>query len=153
MTPIGIAFYLLPGLWLAWRGERLRALVERQGRAPRVGVRLVQPSALGFAARGLFMPARAGAGTLADATALATRLHALGWSLWWIAFFAGGVLLALSARQGKAFAAASLAAAVLVPAIALWGPAWAGPRPAAWLANAVWLGWWAFALLRRPRGD
>lgn len=152
MTPIGLAFYVVPGAWLAWRGERLREVLARHGWLPRIGVRLVQLSALGFALRGVFAPARTGVGSLADPTALATRLHALGWSLWWIAFFAGGLLLALASRQGRAFAAASLAGALLVPAIALWGPAWFGPRAAVWLANAAWLGWWAYALLRRPRG-
>lgn len=145
MTPTGIAFYLLPGLWLAWLGGRLRTKLAHDGLAARIGVRLVQFSALGFAVRGLFVadPARA--------ASLATRLHALGWSLWWIAFFAGAVLLGFATRQGRTFTATCLVASVLVPAIALAGPGWLGPRAAEWLANGAWAGWWAFALSRRPR--
>jgi len=144
MTPTGILLYLLPGLSLAWLGERLRTGLANDRLLARVGVRLVQISALGFAMRGLFAPASA------SAASQATRLHALGWSLWWIAFLAGGLLLGLAARRGKVFSASCVAAALFVPAAALAGPAWLGPDAANWLANAAWAAWWLFALRLRP---
>lgn len=151
MAPLGIVLYLLPGLALAWLGERLRTDLANDRLLARVGVRLMQLSALGFAMQGLFAPVRASAASLADAASLATRLHALGWSLWWIASLSGGVLLGIAARQGRVFGMACVAAALFVPTAALAGPAWLGSGAATWLANAVWAAWWAFALLRRPR--
>jgi len=146
MTPAGIAFYLVPGLLLAWRGERLRGALADRGLGARIGTRLLQWSALGYALRGAFVP------DAGDPGALATRLHALAWSLWWLAFVAGACLLAASARRGRPFAAACLGAAVLLPWLVLSGPAWFGPRAAAWLANAAWWAWWALAAWAlRPR--
>ena len=141
MTPAGIALYLVPGLLLAWQGERLRAKLADRGLAARIGVRLVQLSALGYAMRGAFVA------DAADPGGLGTRLHALGWSLWWIAFFAGGWLLALGSRRGATWALACVVAALLVPLLAVAGPAWFGPGLAAWLAIATWAAWWTMALV------
>ena len=58
MTPTGIVLYLVPGLLLAWWGERLRRALSAQGAPARIGVVLVQLSALGFALRGAFSPDR-----------------------------------------------------------------------------------------------
>ena len=139
MTPTGIVLHLVPGLLLAWWGEHLRRALSAQGALARIGVVLVQLSALGFALRGVFSP------DPPAPAALATRLHALGWSVWWIAFAAGALLLAAAIRGRRVLAIASLLAALLVPALALGGPPW--------LAVVAWAGWWALMLWtsRPPR--
>ena len=128
--------FVLPGALLLWAGQRLRAALDDAGWLARIGVVLVQLSALAYAAQGLLPldPNDAGSG--------ASRLHALAWMLWWIAFVPGVLLLAFGARRGIAFALACLAAGVLVPLIAVFAPIglWVGYAQRA--AFAIWFGWW-----------
>ena len=124
--------FVLPGAALVWAGVRLRTDWADAGWLARIGVVLVQLSALAFAAQGL-------APLEADTEATGSRLHVLAWMLWWIAFVPGALLLALGARRGIGFALACLAAALLGPLLAPIGP-WVGIAQR--LAFALWFGWW-----------
>ena len=75
--------FVLPGVLLLWAGQRLRDALGDAGWLARIGSVLVQLSALAFAAQGV-LPPDAG-----DSDATASRLHALAWMLWWIAFMPG----------------------------------------------------------------
>lgn len=131
--------FVLPGLLLAWAGHRLRAALGEAGWAARIGVVLAQCSALAFAAQGMFPL------DPADADAAASRLHALAWMLWWIAFVPAALLLALGARRGAGFALACVLGAVLVPMLAALAPIGGWVGIAQRLAFALWLGWWLLA--------
>jgi hypothetical protein len=128
--------FVLPGALLAWTGLRLRIALGDAGWLARIGIVLVQLSALAFAAQGLFPL------DPQDTDATVSRLHALAWMLWWIAFVPGALLSALGARRGIAFALACLAAAVLVPLLAAVAPIGLWVGVAQRLAFALWFGWW-----------
>ena len=128
--------FVLPGTLLAWAGLRMRGALGDAGWAARIGIVLVQLSALAFAGQGVF-PLDPN-----DADATASRMHALAWMLWWIAFVPGMLLLALGARRGAPFALACLAAGVLVPLLAVFAPIGAWVGIAQRLAFALWFGWW-----------
>lgn len=131
--------FVLPGLLLAWTGHVLRGALGDAGWAARIGIVLAIGSALAFAAQGLLPldPADAGAG--------ASRLHALAWMLWWIAFVPAALLLAAGARRGAGFALACVLGALLVPLLAVLAPIGAWVGLAQRLAFALWLGWWLLA--------
>ena len=131
--------FLLPGIALVLAAQSLRPAVAERGWAARIGLTLAQLSALAFALQGALPLDASGQ----DERAM--RLHALVWMLWWIAFVPAMLLLALTARRGAGFAAASIAAAVLVSLLAVVAPvdAWVGVAQR--LAFAVWLGWWLLA--------
>lgn len=131
--------FLLPGSALLLASRRLRPALAGQGWVARVGLTLVQGSALAFAAQGL-LPL-----DLRDPDGTASRLHALAWMLWWIAFVPGALLLAARARRGAGFALACLAVAILVPLLAVLVPVggWVGLVQR--LAFAAWLAWWCVA--------
>ena len=137
--------FVLPGAALVWAGVRLRTDWADAGWLARIGVVLVQLSALAFAAQGL-LPLDAG-----DSDATASRLHALAWMLWWIAFVPGALLLALGAQRGKGFALACLTAGVLVPLLAVFAPIGPWVGIAQRLAFALWFGWWLLAAWRLSR--
>jgi len=125
--------FVLPGLALAavasWRWMGLAS-----ARWPlRIGMLLAAISALAFAAQGLFPldPERM--------EAAASRQHALAWTVWWVAFVPGAVLLAvgnLRPRLVHGLAALAVPLAILaLPAVL--------PAPlAARLAFALWFCWW-----------
>lgn len=131
--------FVLPGAGLVWAGQRLRHALVDAGWAARIGIVLMQFSALAFAVQGV-VPLDP-----TDADAAASRLHVLAWMLWWIAFVPGALLLALGARRGIGFALACLAAAMLVPVLAVFVPIglWVGVVQR--LAFALWFGWWLLA--------
>ncbi|WP_287595533.1 DUF998 domain-containing protein [Thermomonas sp.] len=133
--------FLLPGMALVLAAQALRPAVAGRGWAARIGLTLAQLSALAFALQGA-LPLD---GSGQDERAM--RLHALVWMLWWIAFVPAMLLLALGARRGAGFAFACLAAAVLVPLLAVLAPvdAWVGLAQR--LAFALWLSWWLLAAL------
>lgn len=145
--PYAMAFnlmlFVVPGALLVMAGQQLRRRLPNAGWLARIGIVLVQLSAFAFAMQGLVTldPADMDAGT--------SRLHALAWMLWWIAFVPGAVLLAFGARRGTAFWLVSLAAAVLVPVIAVFAPIGLWVGVAQRLAFAVWFGWWLYAATRR----
>lgn len=134
-----VTAFVLPGLFLAWAGQSLGAAL-REGRwGARIGLTLVQLSALAFALQGALPldPEHLDTG--------ASRLHAVAWALWWIAFVPGTLLLALSAKRGLGFAAACLAEAVLLPLFGVLAPVdgWVGFEQR--LALALWFCWWLLA--------
>jgi len=131
--------FVAPGLLLAWAGQGLRSTLGKKGWAARIGIVLVQLSALAFAAQGV-IPLDP-----SDEDATASRLHALAWMLWWIAFVPGALLLALGARRGLRFALACVAAGVLVPVLAVFAPIGAWVGVAQRLAFGLWFGWWIVA--------
>ena len=138
-TAFNLAAFVLPGASLAWTGLRLRAALATRGWSARIGVVLVQLSALAFSAQGLLpLDPR-------DVDAAASRWHVLAWMLWWIAFVPGALLLALGAGRGRGFAWACLGAAVLVPVLAVLAPIGAWIGVAQRLAFLLWFGWWMVA--------
>ena len=131
--------FFLPGFLLLWAGQRLRDALGDAGWLARIGSVLVQLSALAFAAQGV-LPPDAG-----DSDATASRLHALAWMLWWIAFVPGVLLLAVGARRGIGFSLACLLAGLLVPLLAVFAPVGSWVGLAQRLAFATWFGWWLVA--------
>jgi hypothetical protein len=131
--------FVLPGAFLLWAGQRLRDALVDAGWAARIGIALVQLSALAFAAQGV-VPLDPN-----DADATASRLHALAWMLWWIAFVPGTLLLALGKRNDTGFALACLSAALLVPLLAVFAPIGQWVGVAQRLAFLLWFGWWVMA--------
>jgi hypothetical protein len=129
--------FVLPGLLVAWAALRLRGSLDAAGWLERIGAHLWMLSALAFAAQGL-VPLDP-----EDLDARASRLHATVWSLWWIAFLPGALLLALRSRG---FALALLVAAAVVAVAVLLAPAGFAQRVAvaAWfalLAASGRMGW------------
>jgi len=137
--------FVLPGALLAGAGQRLRGGVADASWLARIGVVLVQLSALAFAAQGL-LPLDP-----SDTDSSASRLHVLAWMLWWIAFVPGALLLGVGARRGAGFALGSVAIGALVPIIAVLAPIdlWVGIAQR--LAFALWFGWWLLAAWRLSR--
>lgn len=131
--------FVLPGVLLLWAGQRLRDALGDAGWHARIGSVLVQLSALAFAAQGV-LPPDAG-----DSDATASRMHALAWMLWWIAFVPGVLLLAVGARRGIGFSLACLLAGLLVPLLAVFAPVGSWVGLAQRLAFATWFGWWLVA--------
>lgn len=131
--------FVLPGALLAWAGVRLRNGMGNARWLARIGIVLVQLSALAFAAQGVFPL------DPLDTDSTASRLHALAWMLWWIAFVPGALLLAIGAKRGVGFALACVAAGVLVPLIAVLAPIGLWVGFAQRLVFALWFGWWLLA--------
>ena len=147
--PYAMAFnlmlFVVPGALLVIAGQQLRRRLPNAGWLARIGIVLVQLSAFAFALQGVMSL------DPADMDASTSRLHALAWMLWWIAFVPGAVLLAFGARRGTAFGLVSLAAALLVPVIAVFAPIGLWVGVAQRLAFAVWFVWWIFAVTRLNR--
>ncbi len=127
--------YALPGLFAAVVFWTLRsALPATAGWRARIGTQLAVLSALAFAAQGLFPLDPDNLGGQANA------LHALAWTVWWIAFAAAGVLLTLG---GPSRGFRWVTAVSLVAALALALPPWPGAMAAfaPRLAFVVWFVW------------
>lgn len=147
-VPRALAFnvfaYVLPGLSVAAMFWTMRsALPPTSPWRMRIGTQLAVLSALAFAAQGLFPLDPDDLGGQANA------LHALAWTVWWIAFAAAGVLLAVSgSSRGFRRAAAVASIAVLAFALPPWTGAMAafGPR----LALVVWFAWVTYAGREAP---
>ena len=137
--------FVLPGALLALAAQRLRGALGDAGWLARIGLVLVQLSAVAFAAQGL-LPLDP-----SDTDSTASRLHVLAWMLWWIAFVPGAMLLAVGARRGAGFALGSVAIGALVPVIAVLAPIGLWVGIAQRLAFALWFGWWLLAAWRLSR--
>jgi hypothetical membrane protein len=92
--PQALAFNLVglvaPGLLAAWAAYSLRQrLPDGAGWSARIGAWMLLVSALAFAAQGL-LPLDP-----SDLDATGSRLHAVAWMLWWIAFVPAALLLAI----------------------------------------------------------
>ena len=127
--------YALPGLFAAVVFWALRsALPAAAGWRVRIGTQLAVLSALAFAAQGLF-PLDPD-----DPAGQANALHALAWTVWWIAFAAAGGLLAASApSRGFRWATVVSLVATLTLALPPWPGAMAAFAPR--LAFVVWFVW------------
>lgn len=131
--------FMAPAVLLVLAAHAWRERAPAPGWGGRIGLVLVQLSALAFGAQG------AAVLDPSDMEATGSRLHALAWMLWWIAFVPGALLMAAGARRGRALAVASLAAAVLVPLLAAFAPIGAWVGLAQRLAYLAWFGWWLVA--------
>ncbi len=145
--PRALAFNLLvfvmPGVLLAAVAWRLRGrLPGGSGMDARLGSTLLLLAALAFAAQGLLPldPEEPDAG--------ASRLHAVAWTLWWIAFLAGAGLLAAAM---PALRPATGIAWLLVLGLGVLVPALLGAGISQRLAFAAWFAWtwWATGVVRR----
>lgn len=129
--------FVLPGGLLLLQAHLLRKAVQEASWRVRLGLTLMQLSALAFAMQGLLPLDQRGV------DAAASRLHVLMWMLWWIAFVPGALLLALGLlRQRRGLAVVSAAVGVLVPLLAVWAPIGAWVGLAQRLAFVLWFGWW-----------
>lgn len=141
--------FLLPGALLAWSASGLRAALvgdlavgPQAGWWPRVGASLWLLSAVAFAGQGLWpLDPR-------DLDGATSQRHASMWTLWWIAFVPGALLMAAGLwRVQRTAAAWALAAGVLVLCFAALPP-WLVPGPIAQrVALAAWL--LAYAMVAR----
>ena len=131
--------FLLPGGLLAWQALRLRARMALAAWAERIGMQLALLSALAFAAQGA-LPLDP-----YNLLAPASRLHALAWTLWWVAFVPGALLVAASSPQRRA---SGSAIGVLVPLFALFGALAMPAAVAQRIAFLLWFGWWLLAASR-----
>lgn len=125
--------FLLPGGLLAWQALRFRAHMGQAGWATRIGMQLALLSALAFAAQGA-LPLDP-----YDLLAPASRLHALAWTLWWVAFVPGALLMAASAPQRRL---PGFAIALLLPLLALFGTLAMPAAIAQRIAYLLWFAWW-----------
>ena len=136
--PNALAFnllgFVLPGALLGWLAWRWRSQAGNYGWRARLGLQMLLLSALAFAAQGL-LPLDP-----TDLLAPASRAHAVAWSAWWIAFVAGGVLLA-GGRGGRVGLLVVLGVLLLAMAGASLVPAALAQR----LAFLGWFGWWLLA--------
>lgn len=138
-VPRALAFnafaFLLPGMLAAVVFWTMRSLLPATaGWRARIGTQLAVLSALAFAAQGLF-PLDPD-----DPGGQANTLHALAWTVWWIAFAAAGVLLA-SGGPALGFRRATLVSLIATLALAL--PPWPGAMAAfaPRLAFVAWFVW------------
>lgn len=136
--------FVAPGLLVAWSALRLRIALSSgvdgaRSWSGRLGAQLMLISALAFAVQGLF-PLDG-----ADLDGVRSARHAAAWMVWWIAFAAGGVLLAHGLRgpvaPWRGLAASSLLAAFLLPVLALALPMLVPAGGAQRLAFALWFLW------------
>lgn len=135
-----LAGFVLPGLLLAFVGWRLRE--AQPANAPwslRIGAWLVMLSALAFAMQGVSRL------DPQDLEAASSRLHASVWTLWWVAFAAGAILIAIGRWRGSGGplpAWTGLLAATALVMLALLGPLAMPAAVAQRAAFAVWFLWW-----------
>jgi hypothetical protein len=93
-TAFNYAAFVLPGALAAWLAWHRRGLLPASAGWPaRLGTGMVLLSALAFALQGL-LPL-----DLGNLDGRASRLHAAAWTLWWVAFVPGALLLALAANR------------------------------------------------------
>lgn len=140
--PDALAFnllgFVLPGLMLGWLAWRWREANGNSGFGFRLGLQLVLLSALAFTAQGL-LPLDP-----ANLLAPASRLHALAWSAWWVAFLPGAVLVAVGAGRGAGPALLLVLAMLVVVLVVAAGSLLPAPL-AQRLAFAGWFAWWCLA--------
>ena len=110
--------------------------------AARIGATMLLLSALAYAMQGMLPldPDQADGGS--------TRLHAVAWTLWWIAFLAGAALLAVSLRGLRL---ATVVAWLLLLGAGVLLPELLGTGISQRLAFAAWFAWmwWLDSTLRQ----
>jgi len=141
--PNALAFdllgFVIPGVLAAIAISALRtSLPSAAGWSMRIGVQLLVLSAIAFAAQGLVSI------DPADLGAPGNRSHAVAWTLWWIAFVSGTLLLALSIPRyppGRTQAWVSMGAAITVLAFGLFAPGAIPSGISERIAFCAWFGW------------
>ncbi|HEY1138019.1 MAG TPA: DUF998 domain-containing protein [Xanthomonadaceae bacterium] len=124
--------FVLPGMLAVVAMWRLRSALPADARWPaRIGTQLMTLAGIAFAAQGL-LPLDPD-----DVGAASNGLHALAWTLWWIAGTSGAALLAWTAPARPVRVLAAVVA-VAVPLLAL--PPWPGPL-AAFAPRAAFVAW------------
>lgn len=141
-----VAAFVVPGTLAAVAMWRLRSGLPVDARWPaRIGAQLMILAAIAFAGQGLLSL------DPNDVGAASNALHALAWTLWWIAATSGAVLLAWGAPMRRMRVLAVIVA-VAVPLLALppWPGALAAFAPRA--AFVAWLVWVALSPHLAPAG-
>ncbi|HEY4582491.1 MAG TPA: DUF998 domain-containing protein [Lysobacter sp.] len=115
-----LAAFVVPGVLAILVAQSLRARMSAAPLPARLGVQVLTLAAMAFAALGLLpLDSR-------DLLSAASRAHAAAWTLWWIAFATGGLLLGVGMRGTPhatrswtvaACALVALAFALLLPAL------------------------------------
>ena len=142
--------FVLPGL-LAWAATvRLSIADNARGdggsRTLAIGWTLCAMAALAFAAQGA-LPVDIERGFDYGLG----KLHTAAWTVWWIAFDAGGLLLAIGWRGRVAWRFATAAVVALVLAFALFVAVPGAPAMGQRLAFLAWFGWIAGVAFATPR--
>lgn len=133
-----ICAFVVPGALAVIAMWRLRSALPADARWPaRIGTQLMTLAGIAFAAQGL-LPLDP-----EDVGAASNGLHALAWTLWWIAGTSGAALLAWAAPARPVRVLAALVA-VAVPLLAL--PPWPGPL-AAFAPRAAFVAWLVWVAL------
>lgn len=132
--------FVLPGL-LAWAATVRTSIADNArsdggGRLLGVGWTLCAIAALAFAAQGA-LPVDATRGFGYGVA----RFHTAAWTFWWIAFSAGGVLLAIGWRGRVALRFATAFAVALVLAFSLFVGVPGAPAMGQRIAFVAWLAW------------
>ena len=142
--------FVLPGALLALAGQRLRGGFGDAGWLARIGLVLVQLSALAFAAQGLApldlsRPLDVGP----------SRIHVAIWNAWWLAAAAGALLVARGAWRLPRWRSLLPVGVVVALAMVLALQTDLLPLGSGWrqrLALAAWFGWIAWgSWLALPR--
>lgn len=130
--------FLLPGAMMAMCAIGWRSALANAPWTQRIGAQLLLLSAVAFAGQGVL--------PLDPDNLLAppSRMHALAWTLWWMAFVPGALLLGLRSAQARP-PLRMLLIALLVPAVAVFGSVVLPPGLAQRLAFALWFAWWLLA--------
>ncbi|MBW3549291.1 MAG: DUF998 domain-containing protein [Proteobacteria bacterium] len=148
--PRALAFnllgFVLPGVLLAVTAVALRArLPDTARRSAGIGGWLLAWSALAFAAQGL-LPLDP-----SDLDGAQSRGHATAWTLWWIAFVPGALLLAAGLGRVAAWRMLAMLMAVCAIVVLLLAalPPVLVPGP---IAQRIALGAWLLAYIVASRG-
>ena len=133
--------FLLPGL-LAWAATVRLSIADRardvDSRVLGVGWTLCAFAALAFAAQGV-LPVDAARGFGYGLG----KMHTAAWTVWWIAFVAGSVLLAVAWRGRVALRFATAFVAALVLAFAMFIAVPDAPAMGQRIGIVAWLAWLA----------
>lgn len=138
--------FVLPGVLGASVAQALRTRMSQARFLARLGVQVLTLAALAFAALGLLpLDSR-------DLLSRASQLHGAAWTLWWVAFVAGAVMLGAGMRDTpharRSWAVALCGMAALAFAIVLPGAVAVGLSQR--LAFAAWL---LAVILLAPSGN
>ncbi len=133
--------FLLPGL-LAWAATVRLSIADRardaDSRMLGVGWTLCAFAALAFAAQGV-LPVDAAKGFGYGVG----KMHTAAWTVWWLAFVAGSVLLAVAWRGRVALRFATALVAALVLAFAMFVAVPDAPAMGQRIGIVAWLAWLA----------
>lgn len=142
-----LMLFALPGLLMALLAWRLRArLPEQAGWRLRIGLQLALIGAMGHALQGLLN---------LDPTQLAdmgpNRLHAMAWTLWWLASTLAALLFSVACGLPAGVRAASVLLAIALPLLVFGAPGLWPAGLAQRIGIGLWLGWagWLAVALNR----